>query len=95
MRYLRERSFDCKRSFQFSNLKELYLNNSAALSQSSLPRVAEVFDFGDETVVLDVKAELAKLVPPECELLRGGPVGHGLEPLCDLAHVLRLPVLGM
>lgn len=45
--------------------------------------------------MLDVEAQLAQLVPAEGELLRGGPLGHGLEPLADLGHVLGLPVLGV
>ena len=50
-----------------------------------------------------MKAELAELVPPERKLLRGGPVGDGLQPLRDLGDVVvgrvvalpRDPVLGM
>ena len=50
-----------------------------------------------------MKPELAELVPPERELLRGGPVGDGLQPLRYLGDVVvrrvvalpRDPVLGM
>ena len=43
---------------------------------------------------LNVKPELAELVPPERELLRGGPVGDGLQPLRNLRYVVvRIVVL--
>ena len=37
---------------------------------------------------LNMEPELAELVPPEGELLRRGPVGHRLQPLRDLSHVV-------
>ena len=37
---------------------------------------------------LDMEPELAELVPPEGELLGGGPVGDRLQPLRDLSHVV-------
>jgi hypothetical protein len=33
------------------------------------------------------------ILAPEGELLSGGSVGHGFQPLSDLTHVLCLPVL--
>ena len=35
-----------------------------------------------------MESELAELVPPEGELLRGGAVGDRLQPLRDLSHVV-------
>ena len=69
------------------------LHQPAALSQPSLPGVAEVLHLCDQAVVLDVEAQLAQLVPPQTELLAGGPGADGLQPGGDLVKVLRLPVL--
>ena len=69
------------------------LHQPAALSQPGLPGVAEVLHLRDEAVVLDVEAQLAQLVPPQTELLTGGPGTDGLQPGRDLVQVLRLPVL--
>ena len=72
-----------------------YLHKSAALSEARLPCVSKIFYFCDESVVLDVETQLTHLVPSEGELLGGSTRCHRLQPLPDLAHVLRLPVLGV
>ena len=60
-----------------------------------MPGVAKVLDLGDEAVVLDVEAELTKLVSTEAELLGHGPGADGLETGGDLGHVVGFPVLGV
>ena len=71
------------------------LHQPASLSETRLPGVAKVLDLGDEAVVLDVEAELTKLVSTEAELLSHGPGADGLETGGDLGHVVGFPVLGV
>ena len=42
----------------------------------------------EQSMHLNMEPELAELVPPEGELLGGGPVGDRLQPLRDLSHVV-------
>ena len=70
-------------------------DEAAALSEASLPGVAEVLHLSDEAVVLHVETELAELIAAKGELLGGGAVRDGLQPLADLAHVVSFPIFGV
>ena len=50
-------------------------------------------DLCDETIMLNMEAQLSQLVAPQRELLAGGTGGHRLEPRRYLGHVVGFPVL--
>ena len=63
--------------------------------QSCLPCIAKIFDFGNQSIMLHVKTQLAKLVTSQCEFLSWSSIGHCFESLRNFAHVFRLPIFGM